>query len=287
MMSQLGRSNQSGEKAAQTGVTRRAAPMHPVMRLQRQVGNQAVAAMLAQRAGEEDELQMSRDATVQRAGEEDELQMSRDPAVQRAEEDELQMSRDPAVQREEEDELQMSRDPAVQRAGEEDELQMSRDVQRAEEDELQMARDGGPEVGLAGGPLSGATTERIQAARGSGAELDAGTRESMESSFDTSFSDVRVHTGGEASSLNKQLGAVAFTTGNDIFMRDGAYQPGSGEGNQLLAHELTHVVQQRSMPASGSGGMQVGPAGDHYEQAAEASAATAAAPAAQRHSDDE
>src|SRR5436305_3069675 len=110
-MAQLGRSNLSGERgAARDGVARRAAPAHPLMRLQRQVGNQAVAAMLAQRAGEEDELAMSRDPAVQRAGEEDELAMSRDPAVQRAGE---------------EDELAMSRDPAVQRAGEEDELAMS------------------------------------------------------------------------------------------------------------------------------------------------------------------
>jgi hypothetical protein len=196
------------------------------MRLQRQVGNQAVAAMLAQRAGEEDE-----------------MQMSRDPAA--------------AIQRDDGD------------------------------DEMQMARAGGPEVGVEGGRLSEATSARIQAARGAGDNLDASIQADMESSFDTSFSDVRVHTGSESTELNHQLGAVAFTAGSDIFMRDGAYQPGSDDGRQLIAHELTHVVQQRDMPVSGSGPMHVGPAGDHYEQAAEASAAKAASPPAQRHSEHE
>ena len=58
------------------------------------------------------------------------------------------------------------------------------------------------------------------------------------------FSSVRIHTGQESDSLNRSLSARAFTTGSDIFFRSGEYNPGSTQGQQLLAHELTHVVQQ-------------------------------------------
>ena len=55
---------------------------------------------------------------------------------------------------------------------------------------------------------------------------------------------MRVHTGPRADSLNHTLQAKAFTTGQDIFFRQGAYNPASSGGQELLAHELTHVVQQ-------------------------------------------
>jgi hypothetical protein len=55
---------------------------------------------------------------------------------------------------------------------------------------------------------------------------------------------VNIHADSEADSLNKQVGARAFTTGSDIFFRQGEYNPASSNGQELLAHELTHVVQQ-------------------------------------------
>jgi hypothetical protein len=66
----------------------------------------------------------------------------------------------------------------------------------------------------------------------------------MEGAMGTDFSSVRVHTGSESDSLNKSLSARAFTTGSDIFFRSGEYNPATTQGQQLLAHELTHVVQQ-------------------------------------------
>lgn len=84
----------------------------------------------------------------------------------------------------------------------------------------------------------------IESARGGGQALDAGVRRQMESSFGADFSGVRIHTGPEAHSLNRDVNAVAFTTGQDIFFRQGTYDPGSSGGRELLAHELTHVVQQ-------------------------------------------
>jgi len=85
---------------------------------------------------------------------------------------------------------------------------------------------------------------RIEKARGGGRALDSGVQRQMESAFGADFSGVRVHTGPEAHALNREVNAVAFATGQDVFFRQGAYDPGSSPGRELLAHELTHVVQQ-------------------------------------------
>ncbi len=63
--------------------------------------------------------------------------------------------------------------------------------------------------------------------------------------FGADFSGVRVHTDAQAHQLNQSIQAKAFTTGQDVFVRQGAYEPGSRGGQELLAHELTHVVQQK------------------------------------------
>jgi hypothetical protein len=86
----------------------------------------------------------------------------------------------------------------------------------------------------------------IQRARGGGQPLDDGIRERMEGAFGADFSRVRVHTDGTSDQLNQSIQAKAFTTGQDVFFRKGAYNPGSRGGQELLAHELTHVVQQGS-----------------------------------------
>jgi len=84
----------------------------------------------------------------------------------------------------------------------------------------------------------------IQAKKGNGSPLPESTRTSMESSFGQDFSGVNIHTDTESDSLNQSVQARAFTTGSDIFFRQGEYNPESGSGKELLAHELTHVVQQ-------------------------------------------
>jgi hypothetical protein len=144
-------------------------------------------------------------------------------------------------------------------------------------------QDGAPEVGLEGGPVSDATAAQINSKRGGGASLDGGVRASMEQSFGTSFEGVRVHTDSASHQLNRSLGARAFTTGSDIFFGQGA----SASDQGLVAHELTHVVQQRSMSAGGA--MTVGAAGDSSEREAEsvAAAVTSATGQAQRTPDEE
>ncbi len=85
----------------------------------------------------------------------------------------------------------------------------------------------------------------IARARGGGRPLPRDVRNRMEQSFDADFSDVRVHADSESDSLNLSLHSRAFTTGHDLFFKGGEYNPASKRGQELIAHELTHVVQQR------------------------------------------
>jgi len=86
--------------------------------------------------------------------------------------------------------------------------------------------------------------DTIKSKKGSGEELADNVKEPMETAFDANFSRVKVHTDGESDQLNKSLNSRAFATGQDIFFSQGAYNPGSRDGQELLAHELTHIVQQ-------------------------------------------
>jgi len=83
-------------------------------------------------------------------------------------------------------------------------------------------------------------------ASGSGSALAPHTRDQMAEAFGADFSNVRVHTGAASADMNDQIGARAFTYGTDIHFNDGEFAPGTEGGTRLLAHELTHVVQQNS-----------------------------------------
>lgn len=87
-------------------------------------------------------------------------------------------------------------------------------------------------------------SSKINSSRGNGSTMDSNTQSFMSSRFGTDFSQVKIHTDREAVQMSKELNAKAFTTGNDIYFNEGQYQPGSDSGKQLLAHELTHTVQQ-------------------------------------------
>jgi hypothetical protein len=180
------------------------------------MSKQVMQTMRVQRQPEDDELQL------QRQPEDDELQLQRQP-----EDDELQLQRQP-----EDDELQLQRQP------EDDELQLQR---QPEDDELQLQRS--PDF-TQGGEVGGSIESQIRNARGGGQPLPENVRAPMENAFGTDFSGVRVHTDSSANTLNRSVQAKAFTTGSDLFFSSGTYQPHSQSGQELLAHELTHVVQQ-------------------------------------------
>ncbi|MBN8592375.1 MAG: DUF4157 domain-containing protein [Anaerolineae bacterium] len=124
------------------------------------------------------------------------------------------------------------------------------------------------------GPMGSVAPEvesAIQRSRGLGQGLDHSTQAQMETVFGTDFSHVRLHTGSDADVLSQSLAARAFTTGSDIYFRQGEYNPGTSGGRSLLAHELTHVVQQRG--AAPQAKLTVNTPGDVYEQEADAVAA--------------
>lgn len=135
------------------------------------------------------------------------------------------------------------------------------------------------------------TAQKINQERGGGQALDSTVQTQMGNATGHDFGDVKVHTGPEAHELNEQLGAKAFTTGKDIFFREGAYNPGSSGGQQLLAHELTHVVQQGTGQVGGGGKMTVNSPGDAFEQEADAVSKTMTSPdsaaSAQRQVDED
>jgi hypothetical protein len=224
---------------------------HPLLTLQRQLGNRQIARLLAQReeapAPDEDEEQKIQAKHVQR---------EEAPAPEEDEEQKIQAKH-----------LQREEAPAPE-----------------EDEDPQKLMQASPEVGLEGGPVSADLAGRIDAQRGGGAALDDGVRGEMEGALGASFEGVRVHSDTESAQLNQSISAKAFTTGSDIFLGQGA----SAGDRSLMAHELTHVVQQREMSASGP--LSVGPAGDSYEQQADATAAAvtsgALAPAAQRKNDE-
>jgi hypothetical protein len=116
---------------------------------------------------------------------------------------------------------------------------------RPEVTALQRSAQHGPE----GGEVDPGVTQSIQQARGGGRPLDEGVRGKMEQGFGADFSGVRVHTGSQADNLNRSLNARAFTVGRDVFFGQGEYNPGSSGGQKLIAHELTHTVQQGAASA--------------------------------------
>lgn len=102
-------------------------------------------------------------------------------------------------------------------------------------------------AGPDGGPVSADVERRIH--RSSGRPLAPDVRGEMESAFGTDLGTVRVHTGPAADALNRDLSARAFTTGQDVFFAAGEYQPHTSAGRHVLAHELTHTIQQRGPAA--------------------------------------
>jgi hypothetical protein len=108
--------------------------------------------------------------------------------------------------------------------------------------------------------------------KGGGRPLDDGVRGEMEARLGGDFSDVRVHTDSGASRSAEAVDAHAYTVGRDVVFRSDRWNPDSTDGKTTLAHELTHVMQQRSGPVAGSetgDGIRLSDPSDAFEQAAE------------------
>ncbi|MFQ5409344.1 MAG: DUF4157 domain-containing protein [Anaerolineales bacterium] len=108
------------------------------------------------------------------------------------------------------------------------------------------------------GPGIGGSFQQLDGAAGGGSQLPDSTREFMEARFGADFGDVRVHADSESAQLNGAMQAQAFTHGRDIYFSPGRYKPDTQDGRKLLAHELTHVVQQTGASKVQRHGPQLG-----------------------------
>ena len=242
----LGASAQSVDGLSAAIADRHPASAEDVLRLQQVAGNRAVSRLIQTKlavgpAGDRYEQEADRVAqqvmsmpapaptqsAVQRQGEEEEIQMMPLAAP-------LAASITPLVQRQE-DEEEIQTQPIVQRAPEEEELQMKPLVQR---------------FGEGGFEVDATFEQQLAANQGGGSPLPGTVREFMEPRFGADFSAVRVHTGSESAQLNRSVSAQAFTLGQNIYLGEGKDDINSSVGQALLAHELTHTIQQGAVPVT-------------------------------------
>ncbi len=170
-------------------------------------------------------------------------------AEQRMEEDKLVQEK-PELQTMGEKEEEET--PGVQTMGEEKEDEMPvQEMHEKEEPEMQKMdekEEEGPEVQTksesTASTVGPSVSHKINSKAGKGKPLSAKTQAEMGAKFGTDFSQVNIHTDQDAVQLNKKLRAQAFTHGQDVYFNSGKYHPETSEGKRLLAHELTHVVQQ-------------------------------------------
>ncbi|GAB4192868.1 MAG: hypothetical protein Fur006_37520 [Coleofasciculaceae cyanobacterium] len=271
-------------------------PVHPLLQLQRQIGNQAVSRLiqaklkvgkpndvyeqeadrvadtvmrmpnpLVQRQTEEEDKAQAKPLEgaiapfVQRQAEENKEEtaqtkplaieirpwVQRQPAEEKKEEP-VQMLQRQATEEKKEEPVQMLQRQATEEKKEEPVQMLQRQTTEDKKEEPVQAKEG----------IDGTTDvtpeleNRIQTMRGGGQSLSESSLAFFEPRFGYNFRNVRVHTDSQASEISLKLNAQAFTIGQDIFFSAGHYEPNTSKGQWLLAHELTHTVQQQPQPLS-------------------------------------
>ncbi len=148
------------------------------------------------------------------------------------------------------------------------------DVQSSEEESVQMKPASNQISPVrskpnASTPVDPSFQSQLNETKGGGSEMSNETRGEMESGFGTDFKNVRIHADQKANEMSQSIGAKAFTQGNDIYFNSGQYQPGSKQGKKLLAHELTHTIQQKGTNSNSIQRSEVdGSAGGNLEDSA-------------------
>ncbi len=186
---------------------------------------------------------------IQRAPADDKIRKKPDDKLQKAPAPEKEVQRAPSaptdekIQKKPEEKLQKAPAPEkeVQRAPADEKLQKKPDdqLQKAPVPEEKVQRDGAAPAPAVSGDAHSAISSKS-----GGEPLSSDVRSYMEPRFGADFSNVRVHSDAQSASLSNQLSARAFTHENHIYFSRGQYAPGTSEGRHLLAHELTHTVQQ-------------------------------------------
>jgi uncharacterized ParB-like nuclease family protein len=128
---------------------------------------------------------------------------------------------------------------------------VQRQVEEEEEEEMFQAKSREDTILEVSNDLE----SRIQAIKGGGKPLSESERAYFEPRFGADFSQVRVHMDAQADESARAVNARAYTVGRDVVFRAGQYVPGTTEGHRLLAHELTHVVQQQLLRKASVGGI--------------------------------
>ena len=117
-------------------------------------------------------------------------------------------------------------------------------VRRQEDEKKIMTKSGIQRINRDGGNVNQDLETAIHHAGSTGQPLPGSVRQPLENAFGSDFSNVKIHTGSDSNSMNLSLQSRAFTNGPNIFFKHGEYNPQSQKGRELLAHELTHVIQQ-------------------------------------------
>lgn len=140
------------------------------------------------------------------------------------------------------EEIPLQRKPIFESNAEpEEDKHLQRKCEACENDEEKVQRKEGD---AAEGSASSNIEDQLNKSKGNGAPLPADVNHSMSNAFGRDFSDVRVHTDSTAEKMSSDLNAQAFTHGSDVYFNQGKYDTGSTSGRHLLAHELTHTIQQ-------------------------------------------
>ena len=175
---------------------------------------------------------------LQTMGEEKEEEKPETQMQAEEEEPEMQMQSE-----EDEPEMQMQEEEEepVQAMHQEEEPEVQQKCDECEKEEEGAVQKKSTTAATKASPK---VSNQIKQSHGKGKPLSPKVRAEMESSIGANFKGVNIHTNTEAVELNKKLKAQAFTHGKDIYFNSGKYRPESTDGKRLLAHELTHVVQQ-------------------------------------------
>ncbi|WGH74151.1 DUF4157 domain-containing protein [Tenacibaculum tangerinum] len=215
------------------------------------VGNGAEATSVQKKEGEEEIQQKPLAAEVTPLVQKMEATEEEQP-VQKMEEEEAVQSKEEeeSIQKQEEEEaVQSKEDEEVQMMEEEEAVQSKcadckkeEQVQKQEEEEAVQSKS----ENTSSTTNTPSFESRLRGGSG-GQKMDAQTQGEMESGFGADFSHVNIHNDSEAAQMSKDIGAQAFTHGNDIYFNEGKYNPNSKGGKHLLAHELTHTIQQKGM----------------------------------------
>ncbi|MBW4643003.1 MAG: DUF4157 domain-containing protein [Goleter apudmare HA4340-LM2] len=237
---------------------------HPMLQLQRQIGNRAVGQLIQAKLnvgkpGDGYEIEADHfahavmrmpDTIAQRQTDEQKEETAQTksigavtPLIQRQAADEKEETAQ-TLQRQAADEKEETAQ-TLQRQATDEKEETAQTLQRQatdEKEETAQTKETTDQTPTVTPELEG----RIQAMRGGGQPLAEDTRGFFESRFGYDFGGVRVHTGSQADEASRNLNAQAFTIGRDIFFGAGKYEPQTHQGKWLLAHELTHTLQQRS-----------------------------------------